>query len=380
MALLVVVWFVIELIVAALVADSIGILPMLLALAVCSALGAVVALAAGRDAFATVAAQVARGRMPGEELLDGAVVPPTRRKAFALGRIELSRILERYSLGGQCRHELFVPAAVLVLDERGDDVASVHGLVGQCAAERRVQLERQRSILDLVADDVKRLSPGLGSTDRAKLTEYLESVRDIERRITVAEEQSGRELPSFERPAGIPAVFSDHVKLMFDLQVLAWQTDMTRMTTFMMGREQNTRSYKELGYAEAYHALSHHQYDPAKILKVQQIDLLHVKCLAYFINKLRNTPDGDGTLLDHAMVVYGGALSDGNLHVHNNLPILLLGGGAGRAGVEKLHGGRHVRFPEDTPTTNLFLALLDRMGIALDNFGDSTGKLNLLSV
>ena len=238
----------------------------------------------------------------------------------------------------------------------------------------------QRGILDLVADDVKRLAPGLGATDRAKLNEYLESVRDIERRITVAEEQSGRELPSFERPAGIPAVFSDHVKLMFDLQVLAWQTDMTRMTTFMMGREQNTRSYKELGYAEAYHALSHHQYDPAKILKVQQIDLLHVKCLAYFINKLRNTPDGDGTLLDHAMVVYGGALSDGNLHVHNNLPILLLGGGAGRAGVEKLRGGRHVRFPEDTPTTNLFLALLDRMGIALDNFGDSTGKLNLLSV
>ncbi|MSO19857.1 MAG: DUF1552 domain-containing protein [Acidobacteria bacterium] len=246
------------------------------------------------------------------------------------------------------------------------------------STERRAQLEKQRSILDLVADDVRRLLPGLGPTDRAKLSEYLESVRDIERRIAVAEQQSSRELPSFERPAGVPSVFSEHVKLMFDLQVLAWQTDMTRMITFMMGREQNTRSYKELGYAEAYHSLSHHQYDPVKIAKVQQIDLLHVKCLAYFIGKLKATPDGDGTLLDHSMIVYGGALSDGNLHVHNNLPILLLGGGAGRPGADKLRGGRHLRFPQDTPATNLFLAMLDKMGIPMDHLGDSTGKLDLL--
>ena len=243
------------------------------------------------------------------------------------------------------------------------------------ASERRTRMQDDRSILDLVTQDAARLMTGLGQKDRSKLTEYLESIRDIERRIALAEEQSARELPSLERPAGIPATFTEHCKLMLDLQVLAYQCDLTRVITFMMGREQNTRVYNELGFSDAYHPLSHHQGDPAKIAKVIKIDLLHTQMLAYYLDKLRATPDGDGSLLDHAMIVYGSAISDGNLHVHNNLPVLLLGGAAG-----EIKGNRHIRYPEDTPTTNLYLTLLDKLGVPVDHLGDSTGKLDLLSV
>ncbi len=242
-------------------------------------------------------------------------------------------------------------------------------------AERRARRQRDRSILDLVTQDVSRLLRGLGPKDSAKLTQYLDAIRDIERRIQLAEEQSARQLPSVERPVGVPSTFTAHCKLMMDLQVLAYQTDMTRVITFMMGREQNTRVYNELGIKDAYHPLSHHQNDPAKIAQVLQIDILHSQMFAYFLEKMRSTPDGDGSLLDHSMILYGSALSDGNLHVHNGLPILLVGGGAGQ-----LKGGRHVRYPEDTPMANLYLTLLDKMGITLGNFGDSTGKLDLLSV
>ena len=242
-------------------------------------------------------------------------------------------------------------------------------------AERRARLRKDRSILDLVTQDVARLQTRLGARDRAKLTEYLDSIRDIERRIQIAEDQSSRELPSVERPVGVPPTFTAHCKLMTDLQILAFQTDMTRVITFMMGREQNTRVYNELGIKDAYHPLSHHQNNPDKIAQVHQIDILHSQMFAYFLEKMRSTPDGDGSLLDHSMVVYGSSLSDGNLHVHNDLPILLVGGGAGR-----INGGRHIRYPEDTPTTNLFLTLLDKLEIPLENFGDSTGRVDLLAV
>ena len=242
-------------------------------------------------------------------------------------------------------------------------------------AQLRARMQTDRSILDLVSQDVSRLLRRLGSRDRAKLTQYLDAIRDIERRIQIAEEQPDRELPSVERPVGIPSTFTAHCKLMMDLQVLAYQTDMTRVITFMMGREQNTRVYNELGIKDAYHPLSHHQNQPDKIAQVLQIDILQSEMFAYFLEKMRSTPDGDGSLLDHSIVVYGSSLSDGNLHVHNDLPILLLGGGAGQ-----LKGGRHIRFPDDTPTTNLFLTLLDKLGIPLENFGDSSGKLDLLSV
>ena len=242
-------------------------------------------------------------------------------------------------------------------------------------AQLRARRQRDRSILDLVTQDVSRLLKRLGSKDRAKLTQYLDSIRDIERRIQIAEQQPARELPSLERPVGIPSTFTAHCKLMMDLQVLAFQTDMTRVITFMMGREQNTRVYDELGIQDSYHPLSHHQNDPVKVAQVLQIDILHTQMFAYFLEKMRSTPDGDGSLLDHSIIVYGSSLSDGNLHVHNDLPIMLVGGGAGQ-----IKGGRHLRYPDDTPTTNLFLTLLDKLGIPVENFGDSTGRLDLLSV
>ncbi len=242
-------------------------------------------------------------------------------------------------------------------------------------AERRARQRKDRSILDLVTQDVARLLTQLGPKDRAKLTEYLDSIRDIERRIQIAEDQSARELPSLERPVGVPPTFTAHCKLMMDLQVLAFQTDMTRVITFMMGREQNTRVYDELGIKDAYHPLSHHQNNPSKVAQVLEIDILHSQMFAYFLERMRSTPDGDGTLLDHSMIVYGSSLSDGNLHLHYNLPLLLAGGGSGQ-----IKGGRHIRYPDDTPTTNLFLTLLDKLKIPLENLGDSTGRLDLLSV
>jgi hypothetical protein len=243
------------------------------------------------------------------------------------------------------------------------------------AAERLARIQKRRSILDSLVEDAARLAAGLGSSDRTKLNEYLDAVRDVERRIQAAETQSSRELPPFERPGSIPAKFTDHCKLMMDLQVLAYQTDTTRVITFMIGREQNTRVYDELGFSDAFHPLSHHQNDAAKIAKVIQINTLHTQMFAYFLKKMRSTPDGDGSLLDHSMIVYGSAISDGNLHLHDNLPMLVAGGGSGR-----LKGGRHIRYPDETPTTNLYLTLLDKLGMPLEKFGDSTGKLELASV
>jgi hypothetical protein len=242
-------------------------------------------------------------------------------------------------------------------------------------AERRARLLQERSILDLVTQDVSRLARGLGAKDRAKLTEYLDSVRDIERRIQIAEAQSDRELPSVKRPMGIPSTFSEHAKLMVDLQVLAYQTDMTRVTTLMMGREATTRVYDELGIREGYHPLSHHQNDPAKISQVFKIDILHTQVFAYFLEKMQSTPDGDGSLLDHSMIVYGSGLSDGNLHEHYDLPVLLVGGGSGQ-----IKGGHHIQYAKDTPMANLFLTLLDKVGIQKERFGDSTAKLVLPGV
>ena len=243
------------------------------------------------------------------------------------------------------------------------------------AADRLARVRKDRSLLDSVTESAARLSAGLGPGDRAKLTEYLEAVRDVERRIQKAEEQSARELPSLDRPSGVPALFEDHAKLMFDLQVLAFQTDLTRVITFMLEREQSNRTFREIGIPDTHHGLSHHQQDPVKIAKVTQINILYAKTFAYLLEKLRSTPDGDGSLLDHVMIVYGGGISDGQEHLVQNLTVLLAGGGAGQ-----LKGGRHLRFPKDTPLTNLYLTMLDKLGIAVEHFGDSTGKVDLLSV
>jgi hypothetical protein len=240
---------------------------------------------------------------------------------------------------------------------------------------RTARIRKDRSLLDSVSEAVSRLLTGLGPGDRARLGQYLDAMRDIERRIQMAEEQSARELPLLERPSGVPATFEEHAKLMFDLLVLAYQTDMTRVSTFMMGRGQSNRTFREIGVPEAHHALSHHQDDPAKLEKIYLINLYHSRLFAYFLEKLRSTPDGDGSLLDHVMIMYGSDMSDGNKHWLQNLPILLVGGGGGQ-----IKGGRHFRYGKDTPITNLYLTLLDKLGVPIENFGDSTGKLNLLPV
>ncbi|MCZ6488976.1 MAG: DUF1552 domain-containing protein [Acidobacteria bacterium] len=241
-------------------------------------------------------------------------------------------------------------------------------------AERRARLRENRSILDSVTDEVTRLLKGLGPTDRGKLGQYLDAIRDVERRIQIAEQQSDRELPALERPVGIPATFAEYAKLMFDLQVLAFQTDMTRVISVMVAREQSARAYPELGVGDPHHPLTHHNGDPEKVAKVIKINIFHMQLFAYFLEKLRSTPDGDGSLLDHTMIVLGSAISDGNMHLHDDLPILLVDGGVGR-----FQGGRHLRYPHATPLANLYLTLLDKVGVDQKSLGDSTGKLDLRS-
>jgi Protein of unknown function (DUF1552) len=242
-------------------------------------------------------------------------------------------------------------------------------------AARLTRIQEDRSILDSLAGDVARLGRGLGQRDRSKLSEYLEAIRDVERRIHRAEEQSARELPVVERPAGVPATFEEHSRLMFDLLALAYQADLTRVATFMMGHEVSSRAYPEIGVPDAHHPISHHQGDTEKISKCAKVNAFHMQTFARFVEKLQATPDGDGSLLDHTILMYGSGMSDGNLHSHLNLPLLLVGGGAGR-----LKGGRHVRYAADTPLANLHLTVLDKLGVRMDSFGDSNGQLRELSL
>jgi hypothetical protein len=241
--------------------------------------------------------------------------------------------------------------------------------------EARVKrLSYNKSILDFVLDDTQRLKGDLGKTDRRKLDEYLDAVREIERRIELAEHDSKQFVPTIEKPAGVPVEFADHIKLMFDLMTLAFQADLTRISTFMMCREGSTRTYREIGVSDAHHPLTHHRNNPEWIEKVTKINCFHLEQFAYFVNKLKSTPDGDGTLLDRVMVVYGSGLADGNQHTHNDLPVLLAGAGNGA-----IRTGRHVRYPKETPMNNLYVAMLDHMGIPPEHIGDSTGELQHLT-
>jgi hypothetical protein len=242
-------------------------------------------------------------------------------------------------------------------------------------AVRHQRMRQDRTILDYVRADLARMESGLGARDKSKLDEYFESIRDIERRIHKAEEHSATmRMPVMERPVGIPGTFEEHAKLMSDLLVIAWQTDMTRVITFMMARESSNRSYREIGVPDGHHSVTHHQNDPEKIAKTQKIDELHVKSFAYLLKRLDETKDGDGTLLDHSMLLYGSGIRDGNIHDHQDLPLVLAGGKS--AGIK---GGRHIRYKPETPMNNLLLTLLDKSGVPTDALGDSTGKLDLLS-
>ncbi len=241
-------------------------------------------------------------------------------------------------------------------------------------AERLAQIQKHRSLLDSVTQATARLLKDVGPTDRAKLSEYLDAIRDVERRIQTAEDQSSRGLPTVERPASIPATFDEHAKLMFDLEVLAFQTDLTRVITFMMGREQSDRSFREIGIHDSHHVLSHHSNDPVKKGKVIEINIFHAKVFAYLLEKLRSTPDGDGSLLDHSMIIYGAGMGEGNGHSYIDLPILLAGGKTAR-----IKSGQHIRYPKDTQITNLYMTLLDKLGVATEKVGNSTGRLELPS-
>ncbi|OFW41271.1 MAG: hypothetical protein A3J28_18045 [Acidobacteria bacterium RIFCSPLOWO2_12_FULL_60_22] len=244
-------------------------------------------------------------------------------------------------------------------------------------AERIRRIQEDRSILDVVTQEVARLAKALGPGDRSKLTEYLDAIRDVERRIQMAAEpgSSSEQLQVMERPSGMPADYEEHAKLMFDLQTLAYQADLTRVISFAMAREKSERAYREIGLDEGHHALTHHGGDAGMIAKCVQVETYQSKMFSYFLEKMQATPDGDGSLLDHAVILFASSLSDGNLHVQQDLPIVLIGGGAGR-----IKGGRHLRYPKDTPLPNLFLTLLDTIGIPLDHFGNSTGKIELLSI
>lgn len=244
---------------------------------------------------------------------------------------------------------------------------------GASAAEAtEAQARRRRyhqSILDYVQEDARRLQARLGVTDRRKLDEYLTAVRELERRIERSE-QFRAALPATEKPGGIPGTYAEHIRLMFDLQALAFQTDSTRIASFILAHDGSNRPYPFLGVSEGHHDLSHHGNDEEKKKKIAKINRFHVEQFAGFLQRLKATPEGDGTLLDQCLIVYGGAISDGNRHNHDDLPVLLAGRGGG-----SVDPGRHVRYPRNTPMANLFLSLLDRVGAPVDRFGDSTGRL-----
>jgi hypothetical protein len=243
------------------------------------------------------------------------------------------------------------------------------------AAARVKHMNEDRSILDFIREDISRLQPGLGARDKSKLSEYLDGIRDIERRIQKAEEQSATmKLPVMERPTSIPDEFEEHAKLMSDLMVIAYQTDMTRVVTFMLAREGSNRSYRTIGIADGHHSVTHHQNDPVKIAKTMKIDELHTRTFAYLVDRMNNTPDGDGTLLDHSMVLFGSSIGDGNVHTHHDLPLVLVGGASA-----DIKGGRHVRYPAETPMNNLLLTMLGKAGVPVEHLGDSTGKLTHLT-
>jgi hypothetical protein len=243
---------------------------------------------------------------------------------------------------------------------------------GASAAVRLARKQQDRSILDAVTDKVARLSRRVDAGDRARLSEYLDNIREIERRIQQATKQSAGNAEIPAAPVGIPEAVEDHIKLMFDLQVLAYQAEITRISTMMYARDTSGAVYPGSGVRDGFHTASHHSNARARMDTFAQINKYHVRMLGYFLDKLRATPDGDGTLLDHSVVLYGSSMSNGNQHDHDPLPILVAGGASGQ-----LKGGRHLVFPAHTPMSNLMLSLLDKLGARQDQFGDSTGRLEI---
>ncbi|HSP67620.1 MAG TPA: DUF1552 domain-containing protein [Bryobacteraceae bacterium] len=242
------------------------------------------------------------------------------------------------------------------------------------ARVRAARLKQDRSLLDSVNDRVNQLQRKLGTADNRKVNDYLAALRDVERRIQKAEEQSSKELPDVHQPAGIPESFDEQVRLLYDLQLLAYQSDLTRVITFLYGREQTGRPYPQIGVPEGHHPLTHHQNDPVKMEKCTRIQRHHIALFAEYLEKLRNTPDGDGSLLDHVILLFGSGISNSDRHTHGPLPTFVVGGGSGT-----LKGGRHLIYPEHTPLTNLQLTLLNKLGVKAETLGDSNGQFKELS-
>jgi hypothetical protein len=301
------------------------------------------------------------------------------RDQTQLGSLELT--LEPTDLAGVC-DPLFSCAYINTLCWRGpttplpmenDPRAVFERMFGDSGStDPRVQRHRMRmdaSILDSVMDKVGQVQQRIGPRDRAKLAEYLDAIRDIERRIQMSEAQSGRELPVLDQPVGIPASFDEYAKLMFDLQVLAYQTDLTRVITFMISRELSGRPYPEIGLPEPHHSMSHHQEEPEKLAKLTKLQTYYSRLLAYYLAKLQATRDGDGSLLDQLVLLYGSGMSNSNTHDPSHLPILVAGGGL------EQKAGRHIRCPEDTALTNLYVSVLHKVGVPVERIGDSTGAL-----
>jgi hypothetical protein len=245
---------------------------------------------------------------------------------------------------------------------------------GGSVSDRRAALRKRASLLDWFGEDLARLKRELGPADRAKVSHYLETVREVERRIQKAEaDAADNPLPDLDRPVGVPAAYADHARLMFDLQVLAFQGDVTRVITFQLARETSNRTYPEIGVPDPHHPLSHHGNDPAKIERMSRINQFHVSLFAEYVAKLKATQDGDGSLLDHSLILYGSGIGNPNVHDHTNLPILVAGGSA-----TGLKGNRHIKYAKPVPLANLHLTLLDKVGVRLESFADSKGKVDEL--
>jgi Protein of unknown function (DUF1552) len=249
------------------------------------------------------------------------------------------------------------------------------GATGSTEQEARLRgFRRDQSLLDSVSDELTSLRRVIGGSDRSKLSGYLDSVRDIERRIQIAESQGNRDLPVVAEPAGVPVNFEDYANVMFDLMLVAYQADLTRVCTFLIGREKSVRPYPEIGIPEAHHAISHHQMRADLLARLAKINTHHVELFARFVQKMQSTPDGDGTLLDNSIIIYGAGMSNSNAHTPRDLPIALAGGAGGQ-----IKGGRHLRMPAGLPLANLHLTVLDKMGVPVEHLGNSTGELKILS-
>ena len=245
---------------------------------------------------------------------------------------------------------------------------------GGTAKERRAALRKRASLLDSISEEITRLQRDLGPADRAKLEEYLTAVREVERRIQTAESDAAKnQLPDLDRPMGVPASYADHARLMFDLQILALQGDVTRVITFQLARETSNRTYPEIGVPDPHHPLSHHGNNPEKVALMAKINSFHVSLFAEFVLKLKKTTDGNGSLLDHSLYLYGSGMGNPNVHDHTNLPTIVAGGGAG-----KMRGGRHIQYDKPTPLANLHLSLLNKVGVPMESFADSTGTVDEL--